>query len=162
MCVPSLHPDIGGTPLRSKFETIPYAEKALFTALWNAHIILNFLDQRAQKNANCCCTSLRYLKEISWLKCLALLIQKVNLLYNSAHHSTACITTKLMKQFQWKCLVHPPYNPDLLHSNLQLSDHWRSTLKENIPCTMIRWKLRCAGEWKHRALICSAGIEQVL
>jgi hypothetical protein len=90
------------------------AEKALFTAFWDAHsILLKFLDQRAPVNANCYFTTLRHLKEVHWMKCPGLLTEKVNLLYNNAHHYIVCITTQLLKKFQGECLVHPPYNLDL-------------------------------------------------
>jgi hypothetical protein len=56
-------------------------------------ILLEFLDVRATLNADCYCTTLWHLKDVTSMKHLGLLVEEVILLHNKAHHHTATVTT---------------------------------------------------------------------
>jgi hypothetical protein len=92
----------------------------VLAALWDAQgILLELLDHRAAVNVYCYCTTLRYLKEAICIKCLGLLTGKLILLH-SPHTHTTLVTRHHLDQFHWKCLAHPPYNPDLVPSNFNI------------------------------------------
>jgi hypothetical protein len=88
-------------------------------------LLIDFLSRRETINADAYCTTLKRLQHAIQNCWWGLLTSGTCLLHDNTWPHTAGKMTKLLEKSGWENLDHPPYSPDLEHSDFHLFQKWK-------------------------------------
>ncbi len=101
--------------------------------------VAEFLEYGNTVNAELYCSYLLKLRRViqNWQR--GLLTHGVLFLQDNATPHTTKVTKKLLEQFRWEVLSHPPHSPDLTQSDFHLFLHLKNHLAGKISAITMKW-----------------------
>ena len=99
-----------------------HSQKIIILMWWNSEGVLyyEFLPQGVTITADFYCQQLRCYADAIQGK-LPTRLREVMLLYDNTHPHFANLTKNAIQELGWEVILHPPYSPDLVPSDLHLS-----------------------------------------